>query len=624
MTLQWNFSKSCLTTLASAALSVVHVSVRAIELPPITVEAPRLPLNQYINQPQVLTEEDIGIAHERSITDVIQGFSGISTTKAGAFGQATTLYMRGVGGQGLVTLDGIPLLQSLPGLFNLDTLPAESLQRAEIARGPSAAYEAFQALGGGIRLTTQDRETSGGKLSVEGGSFGILRETLQGGVTGALGRVTATLSRTDTFEGMHAADARYNPERDPMHFTQGILRFSSDLGKRLHWQGSLLYRNSGASIDTYGFDAQGRVAGIDDPNGHAHEETWLAQNTLNAQITANWRSELQLGYTQMKTNSAFSSGLQNTVFTRLYLANWRNEHTLLDNPEQGLRWQVNWGAQGRHEQGESTTSFFEQRRTMAASFIQTQAQVGNLSGEAGVRVEQFDQYEDQPLFKAAAAWRITPDLTLRGSGGTGFRLPSYTELLFLFFANQNLKPERSASGELGLEWYPIKGAKISLNGFYHRYDDLITVAHEPTTGPITLNVPDAEVTGLEAELNYAWTEHLDSGVSYTFSDNRDLQTNHALPYRPPHIGRVWLQQTLGNWPVKLWTEVIVRSATWNDFGNTLPAGEALQLNAMLRYTINQQAELYLRGENLTNNQTPQIYSAAMPGTAVYGGFKLEF
>jgi vitamin B12 transporter len=50
----------------------------AIEtLPEITVTAPRKPLADQINNPQQLDEEDISIAHERTITDVIQGFPGI-------------------------------------------------------------------------------------------------------------------------------------------------------------------------------------------------------------------------------------------------------------------------------------------------------------------------------------------------------------------------------------------------------------------------------------------------------------------------------------------------------------------------------------------------------------------
>jgi vitamin B12 transporter len=166
-----------------------------------------------------------------------------------------------------VTLDGIPLLQSLPGLLNLDALPAEAVQSAEIVRGPDSAYRSFQSLGGGIRLTTQDRQNTGARLSVEGGSFGLLRETLQTGVTGSLGRITATLNRTDAFDGMQVADTKTNLERDPTHFTQGILRFSSDLSTRINWQGSMLYRKSGISIDTYGINQQGLVVGVDDLNG---------------------------------------------------------------------------------------------------------------------------------------------------------------------------------------------------------------------------------------------------------------------------------------------------------------------------------------------------------------------
>lgn len=623
---QWQqlLGNAYLNFLVSLILLSCSSPTRAQELlSTMTVTAPRPPLNHWINNPQLLTAEDIGIAHERSITDVVQGFSSISSSKAGAFGQASSLYIRGAGGQGVVTLDGIPLLQSLPGLFSLDTLPAEAIQSATIIKGPDAADLPFQSLGGGVHLSTQDQQTTGGKLSAEGGSFGILRETLQAGVANQLGRVTATLSRTDAFDGMHVADSAQNPERDPLHFTQGIMRFAADLSQRLKWQGTLLYRNAGISIDDYNLDSQRQVVAVDDTHAQAHEETWLAQNRLDAQLTAAWHSQLQLGYTQTRTTSAFSSGLTNTVLSRLYLLNWHNQHTLIDNP-QGLHWQVNWGAQGRHEQGESTTSVFAQQRTMVASFLQTQARYGNLSGEAGVRVEQFDQYGDHPLFKSAVAWRITQDLTLRASGGTGYRLPSYNELLFLFFANKDLKPERSASGELAVEWYPSKDANISVKGFYHRYDDLITIAHESFRGPITLNVPDAAVAGMEIDTRLSWTNTLESGISYTFSDSRDLNTDRALPYRPTHIGRVWGQQKLQAWPITLWAETVVRSSTWNDFANTLPVGASVQLNAAIRYTFSKHVEAYIRGENLTNNQTPQVYSANAAGAAVYVGFTVGF
>jgi outer membrane cobalamin receptor len=312
------------------------------------------------------------------------------------------------------------------------------------------------------------------------------------------------------------------------------------------------------------------------------------------------------------------------VTSRLFLADWRNTHTIINDEKQKLQWHVTWGGQGRQEQGASPTSGFSQERTMASGYIDTQAQYGNLSAEAGVRVEHFDQFGDHPLFKTAAAWKITPDLILRASGGTGYRLPSYTELLFLFFGNPYLNPERSASGNLGLEWYPITAMKITLDGYYHRYHDLITPAYDPHRGPISLNVADASVAGIEFDGQYAWTDSLDTGISYTYADNRDLNMDKNLPLRPQHTARVWGQQKLTHLPITLWAETVIRSATWNDVTNTIPVNGSVQVNASIRYALANNAEIYLRGENLTNNRTPQFYSTDMPGVAVYGGFRLNF
>jgi vitamin B12 transporter len=620
-------------------------------LPDITVISPPSPLQQLINNPQLLEEEELSIAHEPSITNVLEGFPGISMTRSG-YGQQSALLMRGAGGQGLVTLDDIPLLPSLPGLQNLDTLPTEALQKAEIERGPAAVYYPFQALGGAIRLYTQDREESGARLSLEGGSFGILRETLQGALSGKMGRMTMTLSRGDAFEGTHLAAAANNPEREPFRFSQGILRFSSDISSRLNWQGSMLYRNSSVGADTLGLDQKHRVAYKDDSRSFGQGETWLAQNSLNIKITPNWSSHLQLGFTQL-ANTVKAGALQSSMTNRMYLATLRNEYKLIDAEQQKIRWQLNWGGQARHEQGEAERSRdggrvmkddfgelnwgsqnllgqaasvfgrFREERTMAAGFLETEAQYYNLSGQAGVRVEHFDQFGDHPLFKTAAAWRITPELTLRASGGTGYRIPSYTELLSLFFGNLNLKPERSASGDLSLEWFPLKNMHVTVNGYYNRYDDLITQAYDPLKGPISINVADAEVTGMELDAQYAWTDYLDTGFSYTYSDSHDLQTNRLLPSRPPHTARIWGQQKFANLPVTLWAETIARSSTWNDTANTIAIDGSVQVNASVRYAVTNQFEVYLRGENLTNNRTPQFYSIDMPGIALYGGFKLE-
>lgn len=129
---------------------------------------------------------------------------------------------------------------------------------------------------------------------------------------------------------------------------------------------------------------------------------------------------------------------------------------------------------------------------------------------------------------------------------------------------------------------------------------------------------------MELDAQSAWTDTLDTGINYTFSDSLDLTTNKRLPLRPQHTARVWGKQKLAHLPMTLWAEAVIRSAAWNDTANTIPLAESVQVNASIRYAISSKAEVYLRGENLTNNRSPQFYSTDMPGVAVYGGFQLDF
>ncbi len=598
-----------------------------------------------------LDEEDLSVAHERSIVDILDGHPGVATAKFGGYGLPSGILLRGANGQGMITLDGIPLFQSLPSAQNMDTLPVEALQKAEIERGPGSVQNSFQALGGAIRLYTKDSAKTGASFSLEGGSFGILRETAQASAKGKIGRMTVTLSRGDAFEGTHFAQAEENPERDRFRFTQGIVRFSSDLTERLNWHGTLLYRLANNGSDTLGADKNFNAAFLDDSRVFANRENWLAQSTLNANWTPSWQSRLQFGFNHQRTFSRLGtlpSGkpLQNQLLNRLYLVDWRNQHELVNDEKQRICWQLSWGGQARYETVkiqpnpalgfgfDSLGGFSEpetlnqpddliKRRTLASVFLETAGHYREFSGQAGVRIEHYDQYDDQPILQAAASWQLTPGFLLKASGGTGYRLPSYMEQFFLIIGNPNLQPERSASGEIALEWLPVSAMRVAVSGFYHRYDNLITTVYNSRLGPVAVNIADSDLTGGEFDIQYRWPDGLDSGLSYTYHHIQDLQSNSLIPLRPPHTARIWAQQKFTGLPVTLWAETIIRSSTWNDLTNTLPVKESLQLNASIRYAVSRQFEVYLRGENLTNNRNPQLYSIDTPGIAFYGGFKLE-
>lgn len=593
-----------------------------------------------VGSSEFLDEKDVTRMQQRSVSDVLQGTPGYSFSRLGGIGATGVTLLRGAGGQGIMTLDDIPILESIPGSHLTDSLPSEAIDHAEIRRGPAQSYYPFQALGGTIRLYTHDQDETGGKVSVEGGSFGLLRETLQAGVAGQPGRATMTLTRADAFDGSHFANASHNPEHDPFRYTQGIVRFTSFLGSKTQWEGSLLYRNSTAGVDKFGLSGSGLVVTQDDANSFRREETWLAQNKLIAQFTDAWQSQLQMGYTQSRTFVNLGS-LQNAVFSRLYLVNWRNQQLLFGDDKGHQHWQLNWGGQGRYEQGASPFAEIEQNRTSEAGFADLEFKYQNLNAEAGVRVEHFNRYGTHPLFQTGLNWRIRSDLTFKASGGSGYRLPAYSELFFLFFGNPALKPERSASGELGFEWSPIDHLKLAATGFYNHYQDLISVAYSPipdfppfppnspydphpANGPVSANVANARVAGMEFSGQYDWINDLAIGCNYTYSDSRDMNTNKLLPLRPRHSVKFWQEWHPSKWPLTLRVETIYRNSTWNDFDNQFPVKDSVQINAFLRYRITSSFEAYLRGENLSDNRHSYVFSYDTPGVAVYGGFSKQF
>jgi vitamin B12 transporter len=284
--------------------------------------------SEYWEQPstEYFAEQDLAIAHERSIDEVLRGHPGIGVTKGGASGLGL-LQVRGVGGQGMVLLDGMPVPDTLPGVLNLNALLPEAQESIRINRGFGPASRAFSSLGGSVDLTSRSARDDSADLRVEGGTFGFLKETLRGNLAGERARLAVTVNRTDAFDGAyHAQKFNNNPERDPYHANHVLTKAGIDLSDRLVWEGSMLYRDSRNDWDGYGI-RNGVVAMTDEDDSFLDEETWIVQNSLKAYLSNDWTTRLQLGYTHNQ-NRAWTTGVNSGYTTDLYLARWEKPASL--------------------------------------------------------------------------------------------------------------------------------------------------------------------------------------------------------------------------------------------------------------------------------------------------------
>lgn len=576
-----------------------------------------------------LDEEDLQRSGQRELSQVLRATPGLSMSQ-GMKGGFSSLSLRGASGSmGLVNIDGIPLHDTVPGATPLDLFPAETFGSSDIQRGSATMLSFDRSLGGTINLHSRDNSVDGARLHLEGGSFGSLRESASADWGNADHRLNLTAGRDDLFDGTHWADPRQgNSERDDFHAHQLAIHLRDQFTDRIRLDSSVYYINGESGVDKTGLiRPTPEFAIVDDP-GRLKHEIWLAQSTAGIDLHPQWHSELQLGFTEYRANAVIGDVLPGSApypisfDNQLSLARWKNSHRIWQDTQQKRGLRFNWGGEGLYEQGRSISTGIGGQRGTGSGFANLQGDWDDWQGILAVRADHFDDYGAHAVYHAGLNWRMTRQLQWSVGGGSGYRPPSFNEMLMWPFGNTQLKPEQSIGGEAGLRWQPDDDTQFSVNYFHSRYTDLIKV--ERVAVPLGLylinNIPDAEVRGLETQWSSRWHKKLTTGIDYTWTDSENTDTGKPLPRQPQHMARFWGEWVSQTVPLKLWTQGIYRGNSV-DTGGSAAIGDSFHLDMQLSYQLSRPLSLYLRGENLTDNRQPQVIGWGTPGAAVYGGFK---
>jgi outer membrane receptor for ferrienterochelin and colicins len=287
----------------------------------------------------------------------------------------------------------------------------------------------------------------------------------------------------------------------------------------------------------------------------------------------------------------------------------------------------------------SAAEVLPQRLSSGAAYAQLGYRVTDqLSVLPGVRGEIHTRYGGVVAPRLALAYRPSELVTLRASGGRGFRAPSAKEYGFVFdhsvlgyrvLGNPELLPESSWGINGDVTVRPSAAWRVRVGGFYNWVSNLIdfTVAPvqpDPTVVDyVYVNVDRARTAGTDASLRVEPVSGLVGTLAYAYLYTHDDENGGPLPNRPPHT----LTASLGaRLPAHFDALLRYRLTTRTPVTDELDTPTYSLLDARIGYRPARTLEFYLGASNLLDAQRdPHSPGDARPtlGRTFYFGIRGE-
>ncbi|MGB0743517.1 MAG: TonB-dependent receptor [Opitutales bacterium] len=266
-------------------------------------------------------------------------------------------------------------------------------------------------------------------------------------------------------------------------------------------------------------------------------------------------------------------------------------------------------------------------------------------GAAGSRDDFGDRQSTEPSGQITLGWEPNADWRIELAAAYNFRLPTINELYRPFrigndttLANAELEPEHFRSLRASAEYSPLE-SRLRLSAAVTHYrikDAVVNVTLDPDpAGALAqrLNVPDAEVFGIELGADYTLTDAIDLNLRYAYSratfessaGGVDIDGN-SFPLAPEHRFSASLLYTENKWLAELRGRY--ESDSFDDTNNNREIPDGFTIDAGLQYQLDERTSLRIRAENLLDATIVSAEQASgirfvAPGRSVFLGITRE-
>lgn len=541
----------------------------------------------------VLDETDLNRTPGLTIDDQLRQIPGFSLFRRSSslVAHPTTqgVSLRGIGPSGtsrsLVLFDGLPLNDPFGGWIYWNRIPRQSLQRIEVVRGASSQIYGSSALGGVIQLFSKPPQENRWEVAGQiGNKDSYDLDLFYSGRKGDWAYLFSTrLFDTDGYflvaeEERGAVDV---PARSEFQTLFGRVYY-----KDLHF-GLNLYnedRGNGTPLQVNSSTLLLLEGGVEKPDWQAnfYVQTGVLESDFSRILPSRDREVLT-------SRQRFESTGMGGSFHWLAGSGW----------QVGTDWRLSrWEG---HDQ--NLWGFFAQRLWTVHPRLDLW-----IGGRGDLWQNEDTQFSFNP--KAGVLYRLSSQVTLRGSVYRGFRAPTLNELFRPFRvgnivtdANPELDAERLWGGEGGLDFHPTGNLLVRFNAFHNSLRDPVSNVTLSVTPELIQrqrqNLGRATIRGVEAEVQWRLRPRWSLNGSYLLSDSRDERTGLRLPQVARNQASVGVdyQGPIGVSLRGRWV-----GPQFEDDLNEFRLGGFVLFDVQFRRPLNESLELFWAAENLLDRR----------------------
>jgi outer membrane cobalamin receptor len=615
--LMYNFSFQKFLSLISAVFLSLGISMGqtiqkdSIKLDEVVVTGSKIEISRKLVPLSVsqISRQDIESTGQMNILPALNSFvPGIFVTERNILGfgvsntGAGSITMRGVSSSPntdvLVLIDGHPQYQGIFGHPLADAYVASDVEKVEIIRGPASILYGSNAMAGVVNIITKQQHEEGLKVNL-GASYGSYNTQKY---FGTIGFKKDKLSLFASLNHDQTDGIRTNTDFN-------INNAYAKLGYEIYPGLSVTADFSSA---TYNANDNGPVNqppvpfNIDISRGKA---SLSIENKFE-------NSEGGLNFYHNFGTHDLSDGFHSTdkndgvmLYQTFKLSTGTNITLGADFKEFG----------GVANQGFRHDSLIAIDELAGYAYAQ-QTLFEKLTVSAGLRLENNSVFGNEliPLF--GLNYSLSQNTTFKGSVSKGFRSPTVMEL-YLYAPNPALQPERLVNYEISwLQSLLNNRMNLELTAYKAVGSNMIQVVGQGFAA-VRENVGSFNNQGVEFSARYMVNRHLQFHANYSYLNTDRIII--AAPRQQMNLGgnytyKIWSLNLSAQYIDKFYSALTVAPFT------TIQEPDYLLLNARLTARPVKYLELFVEGNNLSNQQYEINYGYPMPGINFNAGFNLRF